>query len=71
MMLSAVLSTPENSRLRRHTCQKLMKFSDYIGIEVDLGPYQGSYGRRSVKARDLPTDEQIEEWYSDLKSLLF
>lgn len=63
LLLAAVLKTPANSRLRKRTCQKLQKFADFAGLDVDLRQYQGNYGFKSVAPRDLPTDEQIEAWY--------
>lgn len=68
LFLSAVLKTPENTRQRRQTCQKLTKLADYIGLDIDLKPHQGSYGKRLTKPRDLPSDEQIEQWYKQIKS---
>lgn len=62
-ILIAVLATDGNTWTRRQTCQKLLAFSKYIGLDVDLTPYQGSYGRGSVAPRNLPSDEQIEAWH--------
>ena len=63
VILAAVWVTPENTRQRRQACQKLSKLAEFAEISVDLSPYQGTYGKRSVKPRELPSDEQIEEWY--------
>jgi integrase len=68
LILDAVLKTPENTRQRRLTCQKLAKLAECAGIEVELRRYQGNYGRGKVQPRDLPTDEQIEGWYTAIAS---
>jgi hypothetical protein len=68
LILGTVLGTPENSRQRRLTCQKLSKLADFAGIDIDLKPYQGSYGKNKVQRRELPTDEQIETWYTGIAS---
>jgi hypothetical protein len=68
IILGAVLQTPENSRQRRLTCQKLSRLAEFAGVDVDLKPYQGNYGRSKVQRRELPTDEQIETWYTAIGS---
>jgi hypothetical protein len=67
LILGAVLKTPENTRLRRVTCQRLGKLAKVAGLDCDLSPYQGTYGHSSVARRDLPTDEQIEAWYQAIR----
>jgi len=68
LILETVLQSPENSRQRRLTCQKLNKLAKFAGIAIDLKPYQGNYGRSKVQRRELPTDEQIEAWYTAIGS---
>jgi integrase len=68
LILDAVLKTPENSRQRRLACQKLARLAELAGVAIDLKPYQGSYGRGSVKPRALPSDSQIEAWYTGIGS---
>lgn len=68
LILGTVLGIPENSRQRRLACQKLGHLAKFAGVDVDLKPYQGSYGRGSVQRRELPTDEQIESWYTGIGS---
>ncbi|MBD1918915.1 MULTISPECIES: hypothetical protein [Cyanophyceae] len=63
-ILAAVLQTKENTRGRRRACQALARLAEVAGIEVDLRPYQGRYGSSQVQRRDLPTDQQIEDWYA-------
>lgn len=66
LFLAGVLSTAPHTRLRKQTCQKLSKLAEFIGLDIDLKQYKGNYGSRSVERRDLPTDEQIEQWYADI-----
>lgn len=68
VILDAVLRTPENSRQRRVTCQKLSKLAAIAGVEIDLKPYQGNYGHSKVQRRELPTDEQVEGWYAAIRN---
>lgn len=63
LLLEAVLKTPEHTRLRRQTCQKLTRLAQMADLSIDLRPYQGSYGRAAVEPRELPSDEEIEHWY--------
>lgn len=68
VILTTVLSTPENTRLRKQTCRKLAKFAEFADIEVNLKLYQGNYGLSTVAARTLPTDLELEKWYGRIKS---
>ena len=68
LLLSAVWVTPENTRERKQVCQKLSKLAEFAGVAVDLKPYQGNYGTRSVQPRTLPTDEQIEAWRESISN---
>ncbi|MFH7241737.1 MAG: hypothetical protein ACHWZW_02700 [Spirulina sp.] len=68
VILAAVLETKENTRSRRRTCQALSRLAEIAGIEIDLRPYQGRYGLNKVGRRDLPTDQQIEDWYTAIGS---
>jgi len=68
VILGAVLQTRENSRGRRRACQALSRLAELAGIDIDLRPYQGRYGLGQVQRRDLPTDQQIEDWYTAIAS---
>lgn len=34
----------------------------YAGLEIDLKPYEGSYGQGSEEPRDIPSDDLIVQW---------
>jgi len=67
-ILAAVLATKDNSRGRRRACQALSRLAELANIDIDLRPYQGRYGLSKVQRRDLPTDQQIEDWYTAIAS---
>ena len=62
VLIDACLSIEDNTAARRLCCARMQALADFAGIEVDLLKYQGRYGRNSVKARELPSDELISEW---------
>lgn len=68
VVLGAVLATQENTRARRRACQALARLAEVAGIDVDLRPYQGRYGGSHVTRRELPTDQEIEDWYTAIAS---
>ena len=57
-IVKAAQSTRANSRSRQVACQKLKRFAEFAGIEVDMKPYLGDYNPRDVK-RDVPSDADI------------
>lgn len=68
ILIAATLKTTADTWMRRQTCLKLARLAEFAGIEVDLSVYQGSYGRGKERARQLPTDDQILQWYDLIKS---
>ncbi|MEM9947889.1 MAG: hypothetical protein AAF810_17765 [Cyanobacteria bacterium P01_D01_bin.36] len=65
----AIVSIPESNQwLRLKAYQKLNNLAKFAGVAVDLSSFKGNYGPKSVKPRELPTDEQIEEWYDQIYS---
>ena len=66
LLIAAVLSTPDNTRKRKQFCQKLTRFAEFAGIDINLRPYQGNYSKGSVQSRDLPKDADIEAWYESI-----
>lgn len=67
ILMALVLKTDPHTRLRKQTCQKLQSFAKFIGLEIDLRPYQGNYGNSKTEIRYIPTDEEIESQYSQIK----
>ncbi|MBD2771218.1 integrase [Iningainema tapete] len=58
---TAASATQANTRTRKRTVEKLQACAQFAGIEIDLSPYKGEYGRSSLKAREIPSDELIVE----------
>ncbi|MBD2156038.1 hypothetical protein [Leptolyngbya sp. FACHB-16] len=58
-VLTAALLTNNNTRSRQLAVQRLRKFADFAGVEVDLTPYRGNYNRKNVKPRKLPEESLI------------
>ena len=66
-LLQALALQPEkNSRNRLETCRKLQKLADFADIKVDLLRHEGTYGPSKVRDRDIPTDEEIAQWWSKI-----
>jgi len=51
-----------NSWSRKRAAEKLQRFADWAKLEINLGPYKGSYGLNATQMRELPSDEEIVEW---------
>jgi len=68
ILLAAVLETKENTWSRRRMCQALTVLAKFSGLEIDLSPYSGGYGLNSVVRRELPTDQEIENWYNGIEN---
>ncbi|HEY9753358.1 MAG TPA: hypothetical protein V6C46_10430 [Coleofasciculaceae cyanobacterium] len=70
--LMAVVTSidPNETPWTRHkACQKLQKLADFIGLKIDLKPYQGNYTKqqyRREKKLYIPSDDEILEWYEKI-----
>jgi integrase len=60
IMLELVRSTQPDTKTRQRVCLVLGMLARFAGIEVDLKPYRGRYGKKFLTPRDLPTDQEIE-----------
>lgn len=58
-----------DSSARRQACTFLTALAKFAEIDVNLKPYHGNYGPAKVKARELPTDEEVEELWAEIPSL--
>lgn len=67
-MLAVVLLTESHSRIRELTCQRLQRLAEFAGVEIDLKPYQGSYGEASLTPRDIPNDRLIVQWREQIEN---
>lgn len=62
VILATVLATEPDSKVRKRTCMVLGALARFAAIEVELGPYRGTYSPGSVEPHHLPDDRQIAEW---------
>ncbi|MBH8577443.1 site-specific integrase [Nostocaceae cyanobacterium CENA369] len=67
ILKTAILSTAPDTRTRKRFCLTLGALAKFSGIDFDPSPYSGSYSPKSRKARDLPTDKLIVDWYYKIK----
>ncbi len=64
-IVATVNTTRRHSRSRQVCCTALTAFAEFLAISlpVDLKTLWGSYGTSHAQARQLPSDEQIVEWF--------
>jgi integrase len=65
--IAAICKIPPNTRKRSRYCFAIATLFKYAGIPIDLKPYKGSYSRKTVERRDIPTDADIQDWYFKIK----
>ncbi|MDX2231614.1 MAG: hypothetical protein NW220_18410 [Leptolyngbyaceae cyanobacterium bins.349] len=66
IITATVHATERNTRNRLHTCQKLQKLADHVGLKIDVLQYKGNYGPTRVKDRDIRSDEEIAYWWKQV-----
>lgn len=57
-----------NSRQRKRFCTTLGKLANFAGLDADFKQLKGKYSARQLEPRDLPSDEQIVEWFGKIKN---
>ena len=64
-IVATVKATRAHSRSRQVCCTALEAFAEFLALElpVDLKTLWGKYGSSRTQMRQLPTDEQIVEWF--------
>jgi len=64
-IVATVKETQAHSRSRQVCCTALDAFAQFLGLElpVELKTLWGKYGSSRTQMRQLPTDEQIVEWF--------
>lgn len=55
-----------NTRSRSQCCMVFNALCRYAGLDIDLSPYRGNYNVKRAAPRDIPSDEEIEEWRSKI-----
>lgn len=68
-ILAVVLRTDPDTRERKQVCLKLQHLADFAGVEIDLGEFEGSYGRSKTKPLLIPADEVLLEAGLDIRSI--
>ena len=68
LLQDAILSKAPNSRQRLRFCVSLGKLAEFAGLDADFKELKGRYSIQQVDPRDLPTDEQIVEWFQRIKN---
>lgn len=58
-LLETVRATQPDTKTRQRTCLVLGMLARFAGLDIDLAPYRGRYGKKLLTPRDLPTDSQI------------
>lgn len=61
IIMDVARSTQPDSKTRQRTCMVLAMLAKFAGVEIDLSPYRGKYGKRMLIPRNLPTDQEIKE----------
>ncbi|BFM40746.1 site-specific integrase [Synechocystis sp. LKSZ1] len=59
-------SCTPNSRTRRRRALAFAGLADLAGLAHDLRKKTGSYGPKAVNPRDVPTDEEIAQWWGQI-----
>ncbi len=66
-LLTSVLETiPDNSRLRKRCACTFARLARFAGLEADFSAIQGNYSASKVEPRNLPTDEAIAYWFTQI-----
>lgn len=63
LLTNLVFQTERNTRNRLETCNKFQVLADFIGLNVNLRQYKGSYGASKVQDREIPSDEDIVRYW--------
>ncbi len=66
IILDLVRNTEPNTRTRRRYCLALSALAKFAKLDIDLSQYIGNYSPSKVQPRDIPSDESIQQWYSQI-----
>ena len=67
ILLDLIFSTEPDSRQRKRAVMVANSLAKFAGLDVSFNRYKGNYSH-TKKERELPTDEQIAEWYWEIKN---
>jgi integrase len=68
VLLSAIALTTPNTRQRRRFCLAFRQLAHFAGIEFDVADLMGTYSPTKVQPRKLPTDEEVEACFNQIKN---
>jgi hypothetical protein len=68
VLLKTVLATRPDSRSRRRACLATKAIAHFASIDFDPLPYVGNYSPKVVQPRDLPSDEEINDFYYQISN---
>lgn len=68
LIVAAVLTKAPDTRARQTACERMGRFAEFCGIEVDLSGLVGDYGRGSVTEKEPPTEAVIESVLSKIQN---
>lgn len=63
-----VINTPVNSRTRVRVCMAVSVLARFARIDYNPQPYRGKYSPKAVQPRQIPTDDLIFQWFSNIKN---
>ncbi|MGA7954615.1 MAG: hypothetical protein WCA07_13965, partial [Gloeobacterales cyanobacterium] len=69
VLMECVTKTLPDTKNRKRTCFVLDAFARFAKIDINLSGLSGSYSPKKASPRDLPTDEEITEWYDKIPNL--
>jgi integrase len=68
LLLDAIAKTTPNTRQRRRFCLAFRQLAQFVGIEFDVSELMGNYSPTKVQPRHLPTDDEIERFFNEIKN---
>jgi integrase len=63
LLTDLICTTQPDSRSRRRACYAASALAKLVGIELDISRLMGHYSPRHPTPRDIPSDQQIAEWW--------
>jgi integrase len=68
LLLEVITDIPADKRSRQYCCIAIGLLVKFAGLDFDVSPYKGTYSAAALSPRDLPSDEEIAEWYGKFKN---
>lgn len=68
ILLKTITDIPADKRSRQYCCTAIGLLVKFAGLDFDVSPYKGNYSTSALNPRDLPSDQEIAEWYRRIKN---